>query len=550
MDERKAGSVALAGLGSSGRESELALRHRALLYELSLGFSELIELDRLLPLVMAKSREALGFESCAVLLLDAEKEELFFPCVADVAPDVEERFREIRIPADRGIAGWVLSHGLAQYVPDVTRDPRWYGKVDEQTGMQSHSLLCAPLRTSRGVIGVIELRNKLSGEVAEDDIELASALAESIAIAIQNAQRYQRQTDSVERLRERVAVLGRDMARQIGFNEIIGQSAAMRAVFQLMETAVSAPVTVLIRGETGTGKEIVARAIHANGPRRDSPFIAVNCGAVAEGVLASELFGHVKGAFTGAISDRKGLFEVADGGTIFLDEVGDTPLTMQAALLRVLQEGEIVPVGATKPRRVDVRVISATHRNLDDAVRAGDFRQDLFYRVSVFPITLPALREHADDIPLLVAHFVTRTARKFDKSIASIEPAAIDALVHHEWPGNVRELQNVIERAVALTRAGGSIGLEQLSVSPAAPLAYAPAAGDLPLREARDLFEQRYIAEALRKNRGNASRTAKMLGLSRSALHEKIQRYGLREDVDESPVSKAKVKRQKAEGKG
>jgi len=519
------------------QESPLAVRHRALLYELSHGFSELIELDRLLPLVIAKSREALGFESCAVLLLDAEKGELFFPCIADLGPDIEKRFRDVRFPADRGIAGWVLAHGVAEYVPDVSRDPRWYGEVDEQTGMQSRSLLCAPLRTSQGVIGVIELRNRLSGDVTDADIELATALAESVAIAIQNAQRYERQAESVERLREEVAVLARDRARHVGFSEIVGQSAAMRALFRLMESAVSAPVTVLIQGETGTGKELIARAIHANGPRRNKPFVAVNCGAVAEGVLASELFGHVKGAFTGALSERKGLFEVAEGGTIFLDEIGDTPLAMQAALLRVLQEGEIVPVGATQPRRVDVRVISATNRDLDGAVRAGSFRQDLFYRLRVFPIEVPPLRARKDDIPLLAARFVERTAEKFGKPIAGIERAAINALVAHEWPGNVRELQNEIERAVALTAAGHSIGADQLLIgSPAVP-SIDSTPTEMPLREARELFERRYIADALHKNRGNASRTAKVLGLSRSALHEKIQRYGLREQVEEPPTS-------------
>jgi Nif-specific regulatory protein len=512
------------------RRLRLTIRQRARLYELGRAFSELTELDELLPVVIAKSKELLGVESSAIMLHDPATDELYFPYVADVAPDVEQRMAAVRFPAAQGIAGWVLRHGTVQYVPDVSRDPRWYRHVDGQTGMTTHSLLSAPLRTRDGIIGVLALRNKLEGDFTAEDGELIEALAENIAVAIDNARRLGRAQQSAAQLRDEVDALQRQMERSNRFDEMIGSSPAMQRVFRLLESAATSPVTVLIGGETGTGKELAARAIHFTGPRRQRPFVPVNCGALSETLLENELFGHCKGAFTGALTDKQGLFEVAHGGTIFLDEVGDMPPAMQVKLLRVLQEGEILRVGETAPRPVDVRVISASNRDLPAATRAGDFRSDLLYRLNAFPIELPPLRERREDIPLLVARLLEQTTAKFAKPIERCSPRALDILMHHNWPGNVRELQNEIERAVALAPAGGVIDAADLSehvLRSSGPRIPLPGT-DLTLRRARDLFEREYVGQMLDRHDGNATQAAKVLGISRVMLQKKIRDYGLR----------------------
>jgi Nif-specific regulatory protein len=495
---------------------------------------ELVELAQLLAVVMAKTNELVDSESSAVLLLDERSQELFFPYVVDVAPEVAERLARVRFKADQGIAGWVLQHREVQVIHDVSRDPRWYSEVDGQSGGSTRSLLCAPLVTENRAIGVIELRNKRAGEFSARDVTWIGALAEIVAVAIENAQLFGAANASVARLREEVGVLQRAIARQSRFEDVVGSGPAMERVFALMESAILSPVTVLLRGETGTGKELIARAIHYHGPRRDRPFVAVNCGALTETLLESELFGHRKGAFTGALSDRKGLFEVADGGTIFLDEIGDMPPLMQVKLLRALQEREIVPVGDTTPRRVDVRVISATHRNLEAAVEAERFRPDLYYRLSAFPIEVPALRDRREDVPLLAAYLLERTMEKFHKRIAGFDPAALERLSEYAWPGNVRELQNEIERAVALAKPDEPIEPSHLSEKLArrARVVLPPHAKPMSLRQARDWFERRYIAEVLERHDGNVSQTAKVLGISRTLLHQRIRQYELRRRVD------------------
>jgi two-component system response regulator HupR/HoxA len=316
---------------------------------------------------------------------------------------------------------------------------------------------------------------------------------------------------------------------------VVGTGPAMEAVFRLMTKAAASAIPVLIEGETGTGKELVARAIHVVSARGRGPFVAVNCAALPETLLESQLFGHRRGAFTGADRDRVGLFEAASGGTIFLDEIGEMPLAMQAKLLRVLQDGEITPLGDTRPRQVDVRVISATNRCLVTEVDERRFREDLYYRLAGFPIVLPPLRERREDIPLLAERFLADAAHKHRKHITGMDPAALDCLVRFEWPGNVRELQNEIQRAVVLAEDGEAIGPQYLSprvrgavimepMSEVAPLNASPTE----LREARAVFEARHIAEVLSRHGGNVSRAAEALGLSRMQLHRKLKEYGIR----------------------
>jgi len=512
------------------REREHEPARLSLLYEVSRSFSELIDLDQLIGRVVPRTKELLNAESCAILLLDEERQELYFPYRADVAPEVEQRFAAVRFPADRGIAGWVLQNAVAQLIPDVSKDERWYAHVDKQSGMSTQSLLCAPLRTQRGTLGVVELRNRIGGAFTEDDLNFLEALASSIAVAIENARLYQRLKDSEAKLRDEVVILQREVVNRNRFVEVVGNSEAMQRVFQLMESAATWPVTVLLTGETGTGKELIARAIHYNGQRRDRPFVTVNCGALPETLLESELFGHKRGAFTGAVADRKGFFEAADGGTVLLDEIGETTPAMQVKLLRVLQSGELVPVGESTPRFVDVRIISATNRDLEQEAQQGRFRRDLFYRLSTFPIILPPLRERKDDIPLLATHILVRMADKFGKPVPRLSHSTLTAFLHYAWPGNVRELENEIERAVALAGSSDTIQPEHLSDKLTAKRTPRGAAVAHPttLRRARQVFEAEYIAEVLRQNANNASRAARVLGISRVTLQTKIKAYELR----------------------
>jgi DNA-binding NtrC family response regulator len=330
----------------------------------------------------------------------------------------------------------------------------------------------------------------------------------------------------------------------------------MSEVFRLMESAAASPIPVLIEGETGAGKELVARAIHGASARAEGAFLAVNCAALPESLLESELFGHRRGAFTGATQDRRGVFEAASGGTIFLDEIGDMPIAMQAKLLRVLQEGEVTPVGDSRPRTVDVRVISATNRDLETETASRRFRDDLFFRLAAFPIRVPPLRERREDIPLVADHLLGRAAERHGKRIAGIDAAAMECLAQFEWPGNVRELQNHVERAVALARDGDAITVALLPprLRALAPTSSLGSGGESPaadaaqdrrraagsLRRARADFEARYIAGALRDHGENVSRAARALGLSRVMLQKKMKEYGLRSAARARPADSAK----------
>jgi Nif-specific regulatory protein len=528
-------------------------------YELGNAFAERLELDDLIPFVLARCRELLGAEGVAVLFIDSEKNELYFPFVSEDDPEVARRLTGLRFPADRGIAGAVLRSGRAEKVDDVRSDPRFFSGVDRKTGMATGSiiaapLIAAPLITAEGSLGVLEAVNRRGGgPFSESDLALFEALAASVAVAIRNARRFGQVKASEQRLRVQVGSLRRELASHFG--EVIATSHAMVDVFRLMESAAASSIAVLIEGETGTGKELVAHAIHRVSERADGPFVAVNCAALPEALLESELFGHRRGAFTGATADHPGLFRAASGGVIFLDEIGELPFAMQAKLLRVLQDNEVTAVGDTRAQKVDLRVIAATNRDLRVAIAAKAFREDLYYRLAAFPIRLPPLRERREDIPLLAASFLEAACQRHHKRLRGFDPATIELLGRARWPGNVRELQNEIERAVALAQADETITPDYLSPNlrfsagqDAGPDALESELaqrcesrqGSSPLvshqeprtpralRDARAKFEAHYIAEVLAENDGSISRAALALGISRVALHQKIKDYGLR----------------------
>ncbi len=305
--------------------------------------------------------------------------------------------------------------------------------------------------------------------------------------------------------------------------DLIGRSPSMREVFEMIRLVADSQATVLVQGESGTGKELVARTIHRLSHRRDRPFVVVDCGSLPETLLESELFGHVKGSFTGAVSSKRGLFDEAHGGTIFLDEIADTTPQFQAKLLRVIQEGEIKPVGSSRPSKVDVRVISATNKDLLELVKTRAFRHDLYYRLAVLPLFLAPLRERRDDIPLLVSHFVAASCKRHRKPVRRITMEAMQTLIHAPWPGNIRELQHFIERVIVTT--SGS----ELTCKDVANLAMAPLPDDLRSvsRGAAQQAERARILEALRQVSGNRTRLAKMLKISRAGLYNKLRAYSI-----------------------
>ncbi len=342
-------------------------------------------------------------------------------------------------------------------------------------------------------------------------------------------------------LAEYTGYLNQQLHGEFDFGNIIGESAALRDVLSKVEQVAPTSSTVLLRGETGTGKELVAHAIHINSPREAKPFVRVNCAALAPGVLESELFGHEKGSFTGAMERRRGRFELADGGTLFLDEVGDLPMEVQIKLLRTLQERELERVGGNETIKVDVRVVSATNRNLEKMIEEGEFREDLYYRLNVFPINLPPLRDRLEDLPVLVNHFIGKFARQMGTAPAGAQPEAMTKLREYNWPGNVRELENIVERAMILAKGGplqaSHLDFGKRSVPAANQTGPVPAIAPLPTAapgdEGKSLAERlldserKEIVAAVEKSRGNIASAARMLGINRSTLYYRLRKHGL-----------------------
>jgi DNA-binding NtrC family response regulator len=343
----------------------------------------------------------------------------------------------------------------------------------------------------------------------------------------------------VAQLAEYTGYLNQQLHGEFDFGNIIGDSSALKEVLSKVEQVAPTASTVLLRGETGTGKELVAHAIHINSPREEKPFVRVNCAALAPGILESELFGHEKGSFTGAINRRPGRFELADGGTLFLDEIGDLPMEIQIKLLRTLQEREFERVGGAETIKVDVRLISATNRNLEQMIEEGEFREDLYYRLNVFPINLPPLRDRLEDLPALVGHFITKFARQMGVAHAPASPEAMLKLREYNWPGNVRELENIIERAMILAR-GVPLGTSHLDFGRRAhtnlPTASGPVAAAIPapptddgksLAERLLDSERKEIVAAVEKSRGNIASAARTLGINRSTLYYRLRKHSL-----------------------
>ena len=405
------------------------------------------------------------------------------------------------------------------------------------------SLAHVPMKGRGGIVGVLSLGSWREHAFSQDDLTFLSQIARQVAIAIENAWAFGEVSEIRNKLAQEKLYLEGEIRSELKFEEIVGKSEALRRVLEQVETVAPTDSTVLIYGETGTGKELIARAVHNLSSRQPNGFVKLNCAAIPTGLLESELFGHERGAFTGAISQRIGRFELAHRGTIFLDEIGEVPLDLQPKLLRVLQEREFERLGSTRTIRTDARLIAATNRDLDALVNEQKFRSDLYYRLNVFPVRVPALRERPEDIPLLVRHFVQQFSRNMSKAIDTIPSDTMSMLVKYPWPGNIRELQNVIERAVILTKGqtlnvpGDDLrGSNGNSVTPTArtqaPISPAGANGASPnMRAELDDAERHKIMAALEQTNwtvAGPNGAAALLGVKRSTLQARMQRLGIR----------------------
>lgn len=405
---------------------------------------------------------------------------------------------------------------------DLRQLPLEVAKRLRTEGIQT--LISASLVSQRGPIGALVLGSRRAAAFSQQDCDLVMQLSTQISLALDNALAYGHVSASRNRLEDERLYLESEIRSEYNFEDIVGRSTALRAVLEQIQIVAPTGSTVLLRGETGTGKELVARAIHQLSPRRNRTFVRLNCAAIPSGLIESELFGHEKGAFTGALTQKHGRLELAHEGTLFLDEIGDISTDLQPKLLRVLQEQEFERLGSTKTIHVNVRLIAATHRDLSDMIRNGQFREDLFYRLNVFPVEIPPLRQRREDIPLLVHYFVSKLSREMRKNIRAVPKRAMEALTNADWPGNVRELENFIERAVILTQGEElNVPLSQLTRAPKRALM---GTAGVSLRET----ERQAIIEALRLASGKISGpggAAERLGLKRTTLQNKMRRLGI-----------------------
>ncbi|HEX4416194.1 MAG TPA: sigma-54-dependent Fis family transcriptional regulator, partial [Lacipirellulaceae bacterium] len=431
---------------------------------------------------------------------------------------------ELRLPDDAGIVGQVIQTGEPRRVSS-DRDTEIDRAVDRRTGYRTRTILCVPLVSPAGDrFGAFELLNKKDGTFTAEDQRGLTELASHAAVALQNVQHFSELLKRHEKLVEQSA---KDTT-------LVGESPAIQAVRATAQRIADTDLAVLILGENGTGKEVVARAIHFGSRRRKDPFIAVNCAAITETLLESELFGHEKGAFTDAYEARAGKFELASGGSLFLDEIGDMSLAGQAKMLRVLEDKTIVRVGGSRPIHTDVRILAATNQKLVDLVRAKRFREDLYFRLNVVSIELPPLRERGDDMLLLAEHFLNVFCQRAGRRTPKFTATARKRLEAHRWPGNVRELRNLMERLAYLT-SGDRIETEDLA------FILAPIAGETPalmgigkeLGEATQEFQRKYIQQTIDEARGNVTEAAKTLGVHRSNLYRKMRQLSMdADDID------------------
>jgi len=484
--------------------------------QISSHFSEEHETEPLLEMIAKEATRLLEADRASIFIWDREHHQVI------ACPALGVEGGSLRLPDDAGIVGEVIQYGTSIHVLDAYQDPRFNKDVDIKSGYKTENLICVPLINNEGErVGAFEVINKLKGRFTEEDEKSLSQLGVHVAAAIRSTRDREQLTRTQKQLTEQVTE---------GV-QIIGDSAAITALKSTIDRLAATELPVLILGESGTGKEVVSQSLHYRGPRQNHPFVAVNCAALTETLLESELFGHEKGAFTDAHEARQGKFELAEGGTLFLDEIGDMSQGGQAKLLRVLEQKVITRVGGSQTIPINVRVVAATNANLSEAVRAKKFREDLYYRLGVVTLDLPPLRERPEDVILLAEFFLSRFSVQAGRKSLKISADARRRLQAHTWPGNIRELRNLMER-VAFLAPGEKVEVSDLAFILSPERDGGQLGDDLSdksLTDATKHFQQQFIRGAIKRVQGNMSEAARVLGLHRSNLYRKMRQLDMGE---------------------
>jgi len=526
-EELRSLTANLQGLVES-RTSELRNSEERLRVLLAVNNAIVTCLDResMFAATAAALRSAIPYDRCALVLLDPDKNVFRVLGVAGPVPSPPVIPLGTEWPRHQSRSGWILDHRQPMLTPDLQDAPPFaeHGPLLKE-GLRS--AVSVPVEIKGKTIGTLNVGSRVPGRYGQNEASLLAAIAEQVALAIENLLAYEEIATLKARLEEENLYLQEEVRTEAAFGDVVGESPGILGALEKVRKVAGTDSTVLVTGETGTGKELIVRAIHAMSRRKEKILVKVNCAALPAGVIESEIFGHERGAFTGALSRKIGRFELANGGTLFLDEIGDLPLELQAKLLRVLQDGEFERVGGTQTLKVNVRLVAATNRDLQQAVSVDRFRADLYYRLNVFPIVIPPLRDRPKDIPHLARHFAMHYASKMGKRVGRLGPEVLNWLSTYAWPGNVRELQNVIERAVILS----SEGRFELGDIAAAP----PGAGATQnkLRSLEEV-ERQHIVAVLEETRWRISGdrgAAKVLGLKRTTLEARMKKLG----IDRSP---------------
>ena len=497
------------------------LRELTLLYEISSALSESLDLRTVLDHVLAMMAERMEMLRGTFTILNRKTGEIVIEEAYGLTPDEQSKGR---YRVGEGVTGRVVETGLPAVVPRISDEPMFLDRTGSRKMLDKEDIafICVPIRTGSEVIGALSVDRLFNDSITlEEDVRLLTIISSVIAQAVRLRQLAQ---EELEKLREENRRLHEELRDANRPDSIIGNSRAMLEVYSLIGRVRDTGTTVMILGESGVGKERVAQAIHYGSNRADRPFVAVNCAAIPESLIESELFGHERGAFTGAAASRKGRFELADGGTLFLDEMGDLPYLMQIKLLRVIQERSFERVGGSSTVSVNLRIIAATNRDLETLVREGKFREDLYYRLNVFPIVVPPLRERKSDLMLLADHFVEKYASVHGKNVARISTPAIDMLMSYHWPGNVRELENCIERAVILCTDGV---IHSYHLPPSLQTSGAEEGGKGTLKEMIANIEKEVIVEELKRSKGNMSKAARALGITERIMGLRVEKFGI-----------------------
>ena len=469
----------------------------------------------LLSQIIESSTRLVGAEAASLVLHEGDTGKLRFAIAS--GPRKTELF-DRSIDREEGIVGWVAKQGESLIVNDPEHDPRFSPLIAKAVDFPAKSIMAVPMTVKGNLVGVIEVVNKSKGRYfTEEDLRWLEIFALQAAIAVDNARFLQKTSAEIAYLSEK-AMKGE------GWHNLVFASKTIAEKLELVDRIAPSDASVLILGESGVGKELFAERLHQKSRRAAKPFVRVNCAALSETLLESELFGHVRGAFTDAYQDRKGRFEMADGGTIFLDEIAELPLRLQAKLLRVIQQKSFEKVGSSETTNVDVRIVAATNRDLDHMVEVQEFRSDLYYRLNVLPLTIPPLRERKEDIPALAAHFLASMAREMHKTISGFSDAAVESMLTYAWPGNVRELENTIERAVVMT---------MNTVISSADLMIGGKNSDAEdyrgssLKDAINAFKTHFIRTSLESQGWNQTETAKTLDIQRTYLSRLIKELNI-----------------------